>query len=61
MELKEETAYVSLMAGRVDMLCVGATSENHSLTTPKYLTSYGYFGVKEYILELLPYAEQETA
>ncbi|MBO4668999.1 MAG: hypothetical protein J5648_03375 [Lachnospiraceae bacterium] len=48
--LQEETAYVSLMAGRVDMLCVGATSENHSLTTPKYLTSTGYFGVKEYRL-----------
>ncbi|MBQ6106162.1 MAG: hypothetical protein IJL03_09495 [Lachnospiraceae bacterium] len=47
-QLEEKTAYVSLMAGRVDMLCVSGTSENHSLTTPKYLTSDGYFGVKEY-------------
>lgn len=48
--LDEKSAYVALMAGRVDMLAVGATSENHSLTMPKYRTSSGYLGVKEYRL-----------
>lgn len=46
----ERQAYTALMAGRVDMLAVSATSENHSLTMPKYLTSTGYLGVKEYRL-----------
>lgn len=49
-KLEPETAYIRLMAGGVDMLAVSATSENHSLTVPKYITSTGYLGVKEYRL-----------
>ena len=44
------TAYNSLLAGKIDMLAVSATSENHSLTTPKYITSVGYLGVLKYNL-----------
>ena len=46
--LPAKTAYADLLAGKVDMLAVSATGENHSLTTPKYITSKGYLGVKEY-------------
>ena len=44
------TAYNSLLAGKIDMLAVSATSENHSLTTPKYITSVGYLNVLKYNL-----------
>ncbi len=43
-------AYINLLAGKVDLLAVSASSENHSLTETKYITTTGYLGVKEYRL-----------